>query len=112
MAIKNHHIHVKGSKDRFRDFVYIDDVVDAVIKASERKGLYEVYNVCTGVPTTVENVVASIVDDLPYQVTVEYSGGTSGDHFGIYGDCSKKSDLGWDACYIFNVGMKKMIDWA
>lgn len=113
MAIKDHHIHVKGSKDRFRDFVYIDDVVDAVIKASERQGQYEVYNVCTGVPTTVESVVASITAALPYQVTVEYSGGTPGDQFGIYGDCSKiKSDLDWEVHYNFDNGMKKMIEWA
>lgn len=39
MALKDRHVLVKGSKDRFRDFVYIDDVVDAVLKgASPRTG--------------------------------------------------------------------------
>lgn len=113
MAIKDHHINVKGAKDRFRDFVYIDDVVDAVIKASERNGKYEVYNVCTGVPTTVQNVVGHIVQTLPFKVSVEYSGGTPGDQFGIYGDCSKiKSELGWNIKYNFKDGIKMMIDWA
>ena len=32
MAIRNQHITIKGSKDRFRDFVYIDDIVNAVEK--------------------------------------------------------------------------------
>ena len=53
MALKDRHVLVKGSKDRFRDFVYIDDVVDAVLKALHREQgeAFEVYNVSTGNPT-------------------------------------------------------------
>ena len=97
MAIKNKHIHVKGNKDRFRDFVYIDDVVEAVMKAMNRTEGYQVYNVCTGVPTTVESVVDIIRQNLSYNVTVEYSGGTPGDQFGIYGNNEKiMKELQWE----------------
>lgn len=113
MAIKDKHICVKGSKDRFRDFVYIDDVVSAVIKSLERNNGYEVFNVCTEVPTTVEKVVNTICTHLPYDIEVEYSGGTPGDQFGIYGDYNKiKNALGWEPTYSFEEGMNKMIDWA
>lgn len=113
MAIKDHHICVKGSKDRFRDFVYIDDVVDSVLKSLNRTSGFEAYNVCTNVPTTVETVVNTIRKNLPYEVTVEYSGGTPGDQFGIYGDNAKiSSQLGWKPSVQFDEGMKKMIDWA
>lgn len=113
MALKNKHIHVKGSKDRFRDFVYIDDVVEAVIKSLNRIQGYDVFNVCTEVPTKVEDVVREIVTRLPYDVSVEYSGGTPGDQFGIYGDNSKiKRELGWNPKFSFDEGMSLMIDWA
>lgn len=113
MAIKDHHIKVKGSKDRFRDFVYIDDAVDAVIRCLERTEGYEFFNVCTGIPTKVEDVIECIRHNLPYDVTVEYFGGTPGDQFGIYGDYQKiQTVLSWEPKTEFKNGMKKMIDWA
>ena len=59
MAINNHHITVKGSGDRFRDFVYIDDIVSAVIKSVDRKNgnQYEVYNVSNGRKIYVHQIV-------------------------------------------------------
>ena len=115
MALNQRHILVKGSPDRFRDFVYIDDVVEAVLKTLERiKGDgFEVYNVSTGVPQTVKQVIQGIQDELPYTVTVEYTHGTPGDQFGIYGDHKKISqDLDWSPKTDFQTGMKKMIEWA
>lgn len=115
MALNQRHILVKGSPDRFRDFVYIDDVVEAVLKTLERtKGdSFEVYNVSTGVPQTVKQVIQSIQDALPYTVTVEYTHGTPGDQFGIYGDYKKiHQDLDWSPKTDFQMGMKKMIEWA
>ena len=113
MAIKDKHIHVKGSKDRFRDFVYIDDVIDAVLASLGRTEGYEVFNVCTGVATKVETVVQTILSQLPYDVSVEYSGSTPGDQFGIYGSNEKiNKSLGWKPRYSFDEGMKLMIEWA
>ena len=113
MAIKDRHITVKGSKDRFRDFVYVDDVADAVIRCLEREEGYACYNVCTGIATRVETVVETIRGNLPYEVTVEYSGATPGDQFGIYGDYGKlKNELGWEPKTDFASGMEKMVRWA
>lgn len=113
MAIKDHHIHVKGSKDRFRDFVYIDDVVNAVLLSLKRENGYDFFNVCDGIATTVEEVIGNITKQLPYDVSVEYSGGTPGDQFGIYGDNSKiKEVLGWNPSVSFEQGMEKMVKWA
>lgn len=113
MAIKERHISVRGSKDRFRNFVYIDDVVCAFISAIDRDGCYECLNVCTNVPTTVEKVISEIRKRLPYAVTVEYSEGTPGDQFGIYGNNGKITRiLDWTPKTNFEDGIEKMICWA
>ncbi len=113
MAIRDKKITVKGSKDRFRDFVYIDDVVDAVIKCINIDQGYHVYNVCTSVPTRVEDVINRIKCRLNYDVDVEYIEGTLGDQFGIYGNNELiKQELGWEPQIDFNTGMNRMIDWA
>ena len=113
-AINNKHIHVKGSGKRFRDFVYIDDVVSAFLKAYSRESSeYQEINISTGIKTTVEKLVNTIISYLPFPVTVEYSGSTPGDQFGITGDISKAGKvLGWEPKYTLKKGLKIMVDWS
>lgn len=113
-AIKNHHIHVKGSPDRFRDFVYIDDVVCA-FQMSEANCIqgFSAYNVATGVKTRVFEVVEAIRCRLPFDVTVEFEGATPGDQFGIVADCAKiAEDIGWKAQIQMAEGLDSMVGWA
>lgn len=113
MAIKDHCIEVKGCKERFRDFVYISDIVEAVERSLIFTEGYRVFNVCTGVPTTVEQVIDKIKSKLPYSVDVKYMKGTPGDQFGIYGDNSSiYEELNWLPKVSFDEGMERMILWA
>ena len=108
-------ITVKGSGDRFCDFVYIDDIVDAVLKSMNREkgGMFEVYNVSNCRKVHVKDIVAYIEGHLPYKVTHEYVEGTPGDQNGVYGVNDKiKHDLGWEGKVSFEEGMQRMIDWA
>ncbi len=115
MALKDKKIVVKGSKDRFRDFVCIDDVVDSVLcclESKKQKG-FDVYNVSTGVKHTVEQVINEIQKNLSYKVDVEYVAGTPGDQHGIYGDNTKlKQDYGWQPKTSFDLGIAQMVEWA
>lgn len=114
-AIKSKHIIIKGSGERFRDFVYISDVVSAVKKSLARETCnnFEIYNVSTNKPTLVKDIIKLIVDNVGGDVTYEYVDGTPGDQFGIYGDNQKiRTDLGWLPTFTFEAGMKKMIEWA
>jgi len=50
MALNDKTICVKGDKNRFRDFVYIDDIVDAFINSLElNTPVFKIYNVCSGI---------------------------------------------------------------
>ena len=115
LALKEHHITVKGSKDRFRDFVYIDDIVAAVKKSMSREkgGMFEVYNVSNCRQIHVEDIVNYIEGHLPFPVTHEYIEGTPGDQMGVYGINDKiVKDLDWHAEVPFEEGMQRMIDWS
>lgn len=115
LAMKDRHIVVKGSKDRFRDFVYIDDVVDAVVSSIGRdKGHgFEIYNVSNNRKIHVHEIVEQIELSLPYNVTHEYIAGTPGDQRGVFGKWGKiHTQLGWEPKISFEDGLKKMIDWA
>jgi UDP-glucose 4-epimerase len=113
-ALSSQKIHVKGDKTRFRDFVYIDDVVDAFLYAnnSEFQG-YKVYNVCSARKTTIEELIKNMLKYIPNKVQIKYEGSTPGDQFGIYGDNSLiEKELGWIPKYQLKEGMKIMIEWA
>lgn len=114
-AIKDKHIHVMGDKNRYRDFVYIDDQVDACIMAAngKEKELFNVYTTATNRKTTCEKLITLMKERLPFDITVEYSGHTRGDQFGIF--CSYEkiyNALGWEPKVSLENGLKRMIDWA
>lgn len=108
-AIENKHILVKGSKDRFRDFVYIDDVVDAFLACQTIQGA-NVYNVATNKKHTVEEITHNIRSQIIGGCSVSYEGSTPGDMFGIFGDYSKiNADLGWSPKVNFQKGLNQMV---
>ena len=109
--IKNKHIHVKGSKDRFRDFVYIEDVVDAFILCLEKEdSCGKIFNIGTGIRTTVEELINKMTSLYPHDVSIEFKGNTPGDIMGIYPDISlARKVLGFSPKYDLKHGLKKMI---
>lgn len=87
-ALGEGNIVVKGSADRFRDFVYIDDVTRVVDRFVE-KGFEgsSVYNVCTGMKTKISRLLKAIKNALPHKsISIQFIESTPGDQFGIVGD--------------------------
>ena len=112
-AINNRKIVVKGSTERFRDFVYISEVVRAFLESRNEKIPSGVYNVCLGNKTYVKDIIDLIVNEVDNCTEVEVIESTPGDQFGIFGDCEKfQSFYGFRNKITFQIGMKKMIDWA
>lgn len=114
-ALKDKHIPVMGNPKRYRDFVYIDDQVEACILALNGKEecLYNVYTTATNRKTTCEQLVELIRKNLPYDISVEYNGSTQGDQFGIF--CSYEkiyNALGWEPKVPLEDGLVRMIEWA
>lgn len=112
-ALKNRYIHVKGSADRFRDFIYIDDVVDAFLRFEKQTlGDHHIFNVGTGARTTVQELVERIRASLPFAVDVRYEGNTPGDMFGIRADCQRAASVaGWKARIDLATGLQHMVNW-
>ena len=113
-AIKNKRILVKGCPERYRDFIHINDVVDAFIAAADRKdNFFLTCNISTGVKTTVGEILSQIKKNLPYAAKVDLGDSTPGDQHGIVGDFTKaKQHLGWEPKVPLGEGLRKMCQWA
>lgn len=108
------HILVKGSPERFRDFIYIDDVVECFIRCTQRPESYgRNINIATGRKTSVKTVIDALINAQDRNITVEYAGQTSGDVHGIYANTDlMKSILGMDKCVSLEMGIIRMVEWA
>ncbi|OHD81739.1 MAG: hypothetical protein A3D90_12010 [Sulfuricurvum sp. RIFCSPHIGHO2_02_FULL_43_9] len=112
--LQSSEIVVKGAKDRFRDFIYIDDVVDFTLGIlHEPKSHGGVYNVGTGVKTTVEELLLLLMEISGIYKPVSFSQCTPGDQKGIYADTNLISDIfGFKHRFDLKNGLKEMIEWA
>jgi len=112
-AVRDRRILVKGSLDRFRDLVHIDDMVEVWIRAwRSESAVGETLNVGSGIRTTVQELTALIsntVGDCP----VETGAGTPGDQFGITASTQRlKEVLDFTASMSVENGVHSFITWA
>jgi len=115
--LKNEPILVKGSADRYRDLVYIDDVVNAYMGCLENPNTYgKSYNVASGIRTTVGELLSEELKAFgqkPSKYPVQFKGNTPGDTFGIVADVTAiKLDIGWTPSVKLSDGLKRMHDWV
>ncbi len=113
-ALRNNEIVVKGSLERFRDLVYIQDVVNAVMLFfdNELDVNYDVYNVSNSYPVKVIEMIDAIKSSTDKNMNVVEIEGTPGDQFGIYGSNEKLKALGWAPGTKHEEGIHNMIQWA
>ena len=113
MAKKNSAITVKGSLNRFRDFVYIDDVVQAWYKITlDHKHYNQIYNVGSGKKTTLNILFKNISSILKKNIKINQEEGTPGDFLGCYANIGKiKKDLGFRPKYDLKNGLRKFNNW-
>lgn len=105
---------VKGSLDRVRDFIYVDDVVSAW-KLAVGKPVSGILNLGTGTGTTVRDLITKLFElcRLPDAFPVTQSSGTPGDQFAMVANIeSIRKVLGWRPTVSLDQGLAKIVAWA
>ncbi len=115
--LKKEEILVKGSLDRYRDFVYIDDVIEACMLCLDSSVTFgKTYNVASGIKTSVRHLLDAELKAFGYDSSsypIKCGGSTPGDIFGIYADITAiKRDIGWNPKVFLSEGLTKMAKWA
>jgi dTDP-L-rhamnose 4-epimerase len=98
-----------------RDFVFIDDVVNATILGIEKeKANNEIFNVGTGVATDVLTVAKTLIDTYKIDVKIKVTGKFRlGDIRHNYADMSKiKNLLHFEPQVFFKEGIQKFTKWV
>ena len=109
-------VPVTGSLERFRDFVYIDDAVEAWMAAlALGETTSPVYNVGSGSRTTVRELLAALKAALGLRPDhpVQENPGSPSDQFGIWADIRRiAKELQWRPTIPLEVGLRRMVAWA
>jgi len=112
-AVRDGRILVKGSLDRFRDLVHIDDMVEVWIRAwRSESAVGETLNIGSGVRTTVGELTA-LISNAVGGCPIETSDGTPGDQFGITASTQRLNEvLDFAPSISEEDGVRSFITWA
>jgi nucleoside-diphosphate-sugar epimerase len=104
---------VYGDGEQSRDFTYIDNVVEANLKAARaEKTNGEVINVACGEKITVNEIIAMINEVLGKDIKPTYAPVRPGDVKHSLADITAARELiGFEPVILFREGLRKAIDW-
>jgi UDP-glucose 4-epimerase len=106
---------IYGDGTQSRDFTYIDNVVDANLKAisaAAEKVSGRVFNVATGTRVTLNEAVASLRELTGYSGAVEYEAARAGDIAHSLADISlAREALGYEPQVSFQEGLRRTLLW-
>ena len=115
--IKNYKVlPVKGSLERFRDLIYIDDVIDAwVLCLKDKKNYNQIFNLGSGEKTYVKDMIKEIIKlyKKENKIKVKVIDSTPGDIKGCYANIEKiKRCLSFKPKIKFKSGIKTFKKWV
>ncbi len=100
-------ISVFGSLDNVRDFVFIDDVVSAVISGINHSAKSDVYNIGSGVGLTLNELIQQIRTVTGVDFAINQLDGRSVDRTSIWLNIDKaKAELNWKPLVSLEDGLK------
>ena len=110
-ALKGETIKVFGDGTQTRDFIYVQDVVDAFIKAMNSNIDFDIFNVGKGKNYTVNEVIAMVSRILDVEVNVKYMENPIKNYvWQVLADTTKAEEkLGFKAKIELEEGIRKII---
>ena len=113
-ALRGEPLKVEGGGTQTRDFMYIDDAVDAYVRVL-REGprlAGSVFNIGTGRQTSIREVAEVVVRTTGSSSPVKVSPGRRSDLPSLCADASRiERELGWHADTPLETGIARMAEW-
>jgi len=102
---------INGSGEQERDFVYAEDVSHANALALDH-GEGGIYNIGTGVGTSINEIFARLKDVTNYQSAAVHGPAKAGEVFKVYLDADKAAgELGWKPRTGLEEGLRRTVEY-
>ena len=116
LMLEGKKIPMFGDGTTSRDYTFIDDIVDGIIKSCnyvlENKNVYEILNLGNSSPVSLKEMINTIGQALEIKPDIEQLPMQPGDVERTYADISKaKSLIGYEPKTTFEQGIKNFVNW-
>ncbi len=116
LALEGKSVEIYGDGSQTRDFIYIDDLVDAVVKAGTVDNIGgETYQIASARETTLNELMDILKPALKAKginLDIKFGEKRLGDVMRNFSDTTKANkQLGWKADTKLNIGIDKTINW-
>ena len=116
MILEDKPIPFYGDGDTKRDYTYIDDIVDGILKSTEylfkNENVYEIFNLGESHVISLKEMVETIENELGKKAILNKQPMQPGDVEKTYADITKaKTMLGYNPQTDFKDGIKKFVEW-
>ena len=101
-----------GNLKPARDYIFVGDVVDALVGLGTYQGSFTTFNVGTGVPTSVQKIVRSMESILgrPLEIISDNGKSRSVDRLSLVADASRAfQELSWQPAYSLQKGLRELL---
>lgn len=112
-AKKNKHSDVTlwGSGNPMREFLFVEDLAEAVVFALENKLSEHLYNVGTGIDVTIKTLAETIQQMVGHKGNVIWDSSKPDGTPRKLMDVSKMKSMGWNSSTELTEGIKKTYEW-
>lgn len=103
-------ITIDGNGEQTRDFLYVDDAIDAIIRGIEfnlKKGI-EIFDICSGKLTSIEEIAEILLKLSDKKILIKYTGSSQYLEELIKDFIKAKKLLGWNPHTSLEDGLKKV----
>jgi UDP-glucuronate 4-epimerase len=95
-----------------RDYTYVDDIVDGVVRSIDRCAGYEIYNLGESQTTSLAELVRLIGEVCGVEPVLDRRPMQPGDVLVTFADVSKaRAELGYAPSTAVEVGLRRFVDW-
>ncbi|MEL0207368.1 MAG: NAD(P)-dependent oxidoreductase [Gammaproteobacteria bacterium] len=111
--IKNAQVIKYGSGEGIRDWLYIDDAVEAIFKIAHIEKQFEIFNIGTGIPTSTNELISICEQVIGSKIKIENIDPVRGDaHFAGVADISKIQNMcGWEPKILLREGIERTLEY-
>ena len=116
LMLEGKEIPMFGDGTTSRDYTYVDDIVDGIIKSCEytlnNENIYEILNIGNSSPTSLKEMIEIIGKTLNIEPKIKQLPMQPGDVDRTYADISKaKKMIGYGPKTTFEEAIKKFVEW-
>ena len=109
--VKNQITNINGTGHQTRDYVYVDDVIDACLRLLDTSKVVGPINVGSGIETSVLQIHHAMADYLGYEQSPEFRAASPGEPMRSCLDVSKAlALLGWSPRTTFADGIARTLE--